>query len=95
MAEMVDMEPMTQARPSKQGWQLIQHGKLNAKRGVGREIPAARPLKCQREDRIVRSGDASSSAGGRHRQNWRWGPRCIVGRGDGRPWPGHGQPRRR
>jgi len=46
-------------------------------------------------DHIVRGGDASSSAGGRHRRNWRWGPRCIVGCGDGRPWPGHGQPRRK
>ncbi|MGF7191243.1 hypothetical protein JOE11_004299 [Robbsia andropogonis] len=27
---------MTQARPSKQGWQPIQHGRLNAKREAGR-----------------------------------------------------------
>ena len=58
------------------------------------ESPATRPLKCQRVDLIVGSGDARSS-GGRHRRNWRWGPRCIVGCGDGRPWPGRGQPRQK
>ena len=82
-------------RAGSAAWLDAQHDIAGSRGRRPGESPAAWPLKCQRVDLIVRSGDARSSAGGRHRRNWRWGPRCIVKGGDGRPWFGRGQPRRK
>jgi hypothetical protein len=70
---MVDMEAMTQARLSKQGWQPIQHGKLNAKEGeTGRIPPPLGPSS-------VKEWVASSEAAMRHRA-----PAAVIVRtGDG------------
>ena len=95
--------PVRAAKPSGEGDGPVSVGKaLEARQGRDGRLCrlarcAARHSRFSRPPagRIPRSLAPQMSKSGSHRRKWRWGPRGIVGCGDGRPWPGRGQPRRK